>query len=114
MLVLLQRVAREGIAAEVTKPDPEKVVDGDPVHRTWNVEDAGGLYCGVWQSTPGAWRVDYAEWEYVHILAGHSVLTGDDGSEITLRAGDAWIIRPGFRGVWRVIESTLKEYVIRT
>lgn len=114
LLDLLQRVAREGIAAEVTKPEPEKVVDGDPVHRTWNVEDVDGLYCGVWQSTPGAWRVDYAEWEYVHILAGVSVLTGEDGSEITLRAGDAWIIRPGFRGVWRVIESTLKEYVIRT
>jgi hypothetical protein len=111
---LLQRVAREGIAAEVTKPEPHKVVDGDPLHRTWNVEDRDGLYCGVWQSTPGAWRVDYAEWEYVHILAGYSVLTGEDGTEITLRAGDAWIIRPGFRGVWRVIESTLKEYVIRT
>jgi hypothetical protein len=58
--------------------------------------------------------VDYSEWEYVHILQGVSVLTAEDGTAITLRAGDAWIIRPGFRGTWRVVETTRKEYVIRS
>ena len=42
------------------------------------------------------------------------MLTGDDGLVHDLRAGDALILRPGFSGVWDVIETTRKEYVIRT
>jgi uncharacterized cupin superfamily protein len=56
--------------------------------------------------------VDYAEWEYIRILSGHSILTDDQGRETHLRAGDSWIIRPGFKGVWTVLDTTLKDYVI--
>jgi uncharacterized cupin superfamily protein len=111
---LLLRLARDAIAPEVSRPDPARVISGDPVHTTWNLEDRDGLFCGLWQSTPGAWRVDYSEWEYVRIHSGVSVLTGEDGAAVTLRAGDAWIIRPGFRGTWEVLETTLKDYVIRS
>jgi uncharacterized cupin superfamily protein len=111
---LVERLSRDGIPPEVARPDPAKVVKGDPVHSTWNLEDRDGLYSGLWQSTPGAWRVSYAEWEYVHIHAGHSILTGDDGSVTHLRAGDSYIIRPGFQGMWEVVETTLKDYVILT
>ncbi len=113
-MTLIQPVTRNGITPEVSRPDPAKVVSGDPVHSTWNIEDRDGLYAGLWQSTPGAWRVSYAEWEYVCIRAGHSVLTGTDGSVTHLRAGDSALIRPGFEGVWEVIETTLKDYVIRS
>lgn len=108
----LHRVAREGIAAEESRPDPAKVVSGDPVHTTWNIEERGTLYCGLWQSTPGKWRISYEEWEYVHILKGVSVLTDALGQETVLRAGDSFIIRPGFSGTWEVLETTLKDYVI--
>ena len=110
----LLRLTQDGTAPEVTRPDPAKVTKGDPVHSTWNLEDRDGLYCGLWQSTPGAWRVSYEEWEYVHILSGHSILTGEDGTVTHLRAGDSLIIRPGFKGTWEVVETTLKDYVIRT
>ncbi len=103
-----------GADPEVSRPDPAKLIAGDPVHRTWNLHASGGLYCGIWQSTPGAWRVAYDEWEYVNILSGHSVLTGADGSVQVLRAGDRCIIHPGFTGVWQVIETTTKDYVIQT
>lgn len=110
---LLERVTCDAIPPEVTRPDPSKVLAGDPVHTTWNIEDAAGLYCGLWQSTPGKWKISYIEWEYVHILTGVSVLTDAQGVRVTLRAGDSWIIRPGFDGTWEVLETTLKEYVIR-
>ena len=113
-MTLSQRVSTEGMTPDVSRPDPARVVRGDPVHTTWNLEDRGGLYAGLWQSTPGAWRVSYSEWEYFHILKGHSVLTGDDGTVHVLKAGDALILRPGFAGVWETVETTLKEYVIRT
>lgn len=111
---LLARVTRDGIPPETERPAPEKVISGDPVHTTWSVEERGNIYSGLWQSTPGKWRVSYAEWEYVHILAGHSILTDADGHATHLRAGDSWIIRPGFAGTWEVVETTLKDYVIIT
>jgi uncharacterized protein len=108
------RVTREGTEPEITRPDPAKVLAGDPVHTTWNIEDRDGLYAGLWQSTPGKWRVSYSEWEYFHILSGHSVLTAADGTVTDLRAGDSLVIRPGLTGTWEVVETTLKDYVIRT
>ena len=90
-MTLSQRVSTEGMTPDVSRPDPARVVRGDPVHTTWNLEDRGGLYAGLWQSTPGAWRVSYSEWEYFHILKGQSVLTGDDGTVHVLKAGDALI-----------------------
>lgn len=113
-VTLIEQVTRANCEPEVDRPDPEKVLAGDPVHTTWNLEDDDGLYCGLWQSTPGKWRVSYAEWEYVHILAGHSILTGKDGHATHLRKGDSYIIRPGFEGTWEVVETTLKDYVIRS
>lgn len=108
----LFRVTREGAEPEISRPDPDKVLAGDPVHSTWNLEESGTLYCGLWQSTPGKWRISYAEWEYVHILQGVSVLTDAGGQETVLRAGDSFVIRPGFEGTWEVLETTLKDYVI--
>ncbi|MGL4311423.1 MAG: cupin domain-containing protein, partial [Paracoccaceae bacterium] len=37
----------------------------------------------------------------------------DDGTEYPLGPGDSFILRPGFTGIWRVLDTTLKEYVIR-
>ena len=99
--------------AEITRPDPAKVIAGDPVHSTWNSDEGGGLHVGQWHSTVGTWRLTYDEWEYVHIRQGHSVLTPDGGAPIHLRPGDALVIRPGTSGTWQVIEPTLKDYVIR-
>lgn len=111
-MTLIQRIDRSGITPEVDRPDPGIVLAGDPVHTTWNMEDRDGLYCGMWQSTPGKWEISYAEWEYVYIHQGVSILTDAAGNATTLRAGDSYIIRPGFEGTWEVVETTLKDYVI--
>ena len=113
-MILIQRVTRIGAVPDITRPDAATLVSGDPVHTTWNLEDSDGLYAGLWQSTPGKWRVSYSEWEYFRILSGYSILTGADGSVTQLHAGDSLIIRPGFDGTWEVVETTLKDYVIRT
>ena len=97
----------------VSRPDPAKVLEGDPVHTTWNLEDRDGLYAGIWQSTPGTWRIAYDEWEYCRILSGRSVITLDGGAAQAVETGDSFILRPGFRGTWQVLETTVKDYVIR-
>ncbi|MDG1115751.1 MAG: cupin domain-containing protein [Flavimaricola sp.] len=109
----LVNVTPKDTQPEVSRPDPTKVLAGDPVHTTWNIEESDGHYCGVWQSTPGKWRIRYDEWEYCRILEGISILTEDGGVRTTVRAGDSFVIRPGFEGTWEVLETTRKDYVIR-
>lgn len=109
---LIERVERGEIEPDVTRPDPEKLISGDPVHSTWSVESGSRAWCGIWQSTPGKWHVSYDEWEYVYIHKGHSILTGTDGAVVHLMAMDSFVIRPGFRGTWEVVETTIKDYVI--
>ena len=102
------------VEPEEGAPAPDRLLSGDPRFRTWNVEEAdGGLYAGVWESTPGKWRIVYEEWEYFRILSGYSIVTNDNGEVIHLRAGDSLILRPGFSGTWEVVETTRKDYVIR-
>jgi uncharacterized cupin superfamily protein len=102
------------ITPETGAPAPDRLISGDPQFTTWNIEEAeGGVYAGIWQATPGKWRIVYDEWEYFNILEGHSVVTEDGGDAIHLRTGDRLIIRPGFKGTWEVIETTRKDYVIR-
>lgn len=83
---------------ETERPAAEKLIAGDPVFTTWNLEERDGLYCGIWRSTPGKWRVTYDEWEYFRLTEGVSVITGAEGNATTLRAGDAFVVRPGFSG----------------
>ncbi len=102
-----------GVEPEEGAPPADRVVSGTPAFRTWNVEEADGLYAGVWEATPGKWRIVYDEWEFCHILSGISVIAEDGGETRTVRAGDSFVLRPGFRGTWEVVETTRKQYVIR-
>lgn len=104
-----------------TKAEPElgapaegRVLSGNPQFKTWNVEETGdGLYAGIWESTTGKWIVAYDEWEFFQLISGVSVLTEDGKDPVTLRAGDSFIIRSGFKGTWEVLETTRKTYVIK-
>lgn len=103
-----------GVEPEVGAPAEGRLISGDPQFRTWNLEEAdGGLYAGIWEATPGKWRILYDEWEYFNVLSGHSIVTEDGGEPVHLRTGDRMILRPGFKGTWEVVETTRKDYVIR-
>ncbi|MDR7224098.1 cupin domain-containing protein [Aminobacter aminovorans] len=103
-----------GIEPEAGAPASDRLISGDPKFTTWNAEEAdSGLYAGIWQSTPGKWRIEYDEWEFCHILSGVSVIAEEGGEARTVRSGDSFVLRPGFKGSWEVLETTRKEYVIR-
>ncbi len=109
----LVRIEPANAAPETSAPPPERLIAGNPVFTSWDIEERDGLFAGIWQSTPGIWRVEYDEWEYFRILEGHSIVTEEGGAPVDLRAGDSFVIRPGFRGTWQVVETTRKDYVIR-
>lgn len=107
-------VDASAVDPEEGAPAADRLIAGSPRFRTWNAEDTGdGLYAGIWESTPGKWRIVYDEWEFCHILEGVSVVAEDGGAARTVRAGDSFVIRPGFRGSWEVVETTRKAYVVR-
>ncbi|MEP9389296.1 cupin domain-containing protein [Mesorhizobium sp. KR9-304] len=107
------------IDAELVEPErgapaEDRLISGDPKFLTWNLdEQEGGLYAGVWEATPGKWRIEYDEWEFCHILSGVSVIEEDGGKTRTVSEGDSFVLKPGFKGTWEVLETTRKEYVIR-
>lgn len=113
MSLTLFRLAK--VQPETGAPPAERIIAGDPRHTIWTITESpdGRLFSGVWESTPGAWRVAYDEWEFCEIVAGVSVLTPDGGAPATVRAGDAFVIEPGFAGIWEVVETTRKHFVVR-
>ncbi len=96
------------------RPEPDRVLKGDPAQKAVNAfASADGRFsCGVWESQPGKWRVVFSENEFCHLLAGVIVVAGDDGSERTFRAGDAFVCPAGFTGTWDVVESAKKYYAV--
>jgi uncharacterized cupin superfamily protein len=111
---LVRLPATPTVAVEEYFVAPEKLIKGNPRQRVWlEYQDDTGRFCaGLWESEPGAWRVRYTEEEYCRILAGRSLITGDDGLAVEVGPGDEFTIPAGFSGTWRVVETTRKRFVI--
>lgn len=71
------------------------------------------VYVGEWSAGVGAWRIAYDEWEFCHVLEGVCELVSDEGVSQRFAAGDSFVIEPGFKGVWRVLEPMRKKFVVR-
>ena len=61
----------------------------------------------------GAWRVQYTEHEFCHLLSGRVRLHDDAGGDaVVLEAGQSFVVPAGFSGVWEVLEPARKLYAI--
>jgi uncharacterized cupin superfamily protein len=101
---------------KVGAPLPERAIEGVQVCKTW-VQDTtkdGDVAAGIWEVTPGAYRsIKGTTWEVCSILSGVSEITEDGKEPVIVKAGDIFIMQPGFEGVWRVIETTRKLWVTK-
>lgn len=106
------RLGGPSVKPEASKPN--NVVSGDPQQSLANYYADGGekFFAGIWESTPGKWRVSYSEHEFCHILAGKLVLADERGGSVTFKAGDAFVIPAGFAGTWETVEPVRKLYAI--
>ena len=95
-------------------PDPERLVSGNPSFKTW-VQDASKgekVLTDVWEATPGETHsIKGTTYEFCHIISGLIEIEEKDGETKTYRAGDSFVMKPGFVGVWRTIEIVRKIYV---
>jgi hypothetical protein len=95
---------------------PDRVIAGDPHHETQMrfTSSDSTLMAGTWTSTPGTWTAFADRDEFCVLLGGHVKLISEDGTEQEFRTGDSFLIPNGFRGVWHVLETATKHFVIRS
>ncbi|MDK1384821.1 cupin domain-containing protein [Sinorhizobium sp. 8-89] len=95
-------------------PPPERLISGNPSFKSWAQDVARGemIHTGVWEATPGETRSIKGEtFEFCHILSGVVELTPESGEPVAYKAGDSFVMKPGFVGVWKTIETVRKIYV---
>ena len=92
----------------------EKLLIGNPRQTLWQeyTDLTKVFHAGTWASEPGKWKVNYTEEEECHILEGVSIIEDQDGTAVTVRAGDRFVIPRGFVGTWQVVQATRKTFVI--
>lgn len=101
-------------APKETLPLPERLITGNPSFRTWAQDDSrdGKVLTGIWEATPGETHsIKGTTFEFCHILSGLVEIDETGGATQTFRAGDSFVMKPGFIGVWRTIETVRKIYV---
>ncbi len=78
---------------------PEDVLAGDPAVRSkvllHDGSDMSQGYSGIFSAEPGTVRSPLAAHESFYIAEGRARVTGPDGVEATLKAGDVAVLSPG-------------------
>jgi uncharacterized cupin superfamily protein len=94
--------------------NPETVVFGADVWEKTRVlytDAAGELTAGIWESAPGAWKIETLESEYVRLLRGEIRLTDEKGASRHFIPGDSFFVPVGFKGIWENVGLVRKVFV---
>lgn len=92
----------------------EKLLEGSPTTTSWEQDRIAGMVrTGIWEMTPGMNRsIKGDTYEYCHILEGIVEITVEGGTPRRYVPGDHFVMKPGFVGTWRTVETVRKAYVI--
>jgi len=93
--------------------DAEKIV-GNPDFRTWLQDESfeGRVRTGIWEATPGLTHCIKDVYEYCLILQGVVEIAENGKEPVTYRKGDSFVLKPGFRGTWRTLETVRKIFIV--
>jgi uncharacterized protein len=98
-----------------SKTSADRLISGDPSFKTWAQDESrnGTVHTRVWEATPGETRsIKGKVMEFCYILSGVVELTEEGQPPRTFRAGDSFVTKPGYIGVWKTIEAVRKIYVV--
>ena len=92
-----------------------KVTEGSPIMKTWilHTNNDETMISGYWEATPGTYHAKYKEYEFVHLLEGHIIITPDDGDPVSVKAGDTFVVESNFSGTWQIIEAVRKYFDVK-
>jgi uncharacterized cupin superfamily protein len=109
----LVHISESAARDELTAVGPRAGADaGDPQIRQLPVETGTGAKVGIWECTPGSWKVDdKADHETFYVISGRAVLEDDEtGTAVTITAGDFVTTPKGWSGRWTIEETLRKAY----
>ncbi|MEO0378758.1 MAG: cupin domain-containing protein [Pseudomonadota bacterium] len=106
----------DGVGLSAWEPmDPATLAAGKPVQsgHTYDENEARGYSVGVWHCTafddvPGPYPVD----EYMLLLEGQVVMALPDGTEVTVDAGEAFVLPQGLNCQWKMPCNVRKIFMI--
>ena len=97
----------------------DRLISGDPAFKTWELDrsDASrpwtNIRTGIWEATEGETRsIKGGTFEFCHILSGKAEIIEDGGEAHVFGAGDSFVMKPDFKGVWKTLETVRKIFVI--
>lgn len=99
---------------------PERLIEGAPSFQTWDLDSAlaeaakwGKIRTGIWEATPGTTRsIKGDTFEFCHILSGRVEIGEEGGETHSFGPGDSFVMKPGFVGTWKTLETARKIFVI--
>ncbi|WP_019529311.1 cupin domain-containing protein [Dasania marina] len=98
----------------VTAP-AEVMLSGNPVTTDWPAFDSadGRVSIGIWESQEYHKIKQHPnEMEYCLILEGTVRISDKEGNSQEFSQGQAFIVQPGFDGVWESLGKVRKHYII--
>lgn len=105
---------RAKVSAETSKPAPDRLLAGDPLHSVSNYfsDSTQQFHSGIWSSSAGTWRIQYSESEFCCLTRGRVALENRAGQRWEFGPGEGFVVPAGFEGTWQVIEECTKFYAI--
>ncbi|MEX0976342.1 MAG: cupin domain-containing protein [Woeseia sp.] len=98
---------------DASETPPELLLSGISTTRSWDAYSNARVNCGVWESEAFSKVKQHpTSLEYCFILEGEVKLTDSQGASQFFKAGDAFVVEPGFDGVWESLTKVRKHYVI--
>lgn len=89
--------------------------DQQEASRTLFESEDGSMEIGIWECTPGRFSADRTHSaETCHIITGRVEMRRADGEIRRLGPGDLLVLPRGWKGEWRILETTRKLYIIKT
>lgn len=97
-----------GMLAALAEGDQSRI-SGRILHQSPN----GQNETGIWQCTPGVWRLEVMRDEFCHFLRGRCIYTGDDGEITEIVPDTIAYFRQGWIGTCHATETVRKVYMKR-
>ncbi|MBL0374912.1 cupin domain-containing protein [Rhizobium sp. KVB221] len=115
MDTIVKLVGKDAQEPVTTDLDGWVVVEGTPSMKTWvlHTSNDGSMISGYWEATPGTYHATYTDYEFVHVMQGKMTITPDGGVPVVLGPGDAFVVEPGFKGLWKIEETIRKHFAIK-
>jgi len=91
-------------------------IDGRSTNRgrlLWKGNEDGLPEAGVWECTPGSWRLDLPRDEVCHFVSGRATYRADNGEVVETTPGTVAHFREGWAGTVTVHETIRCVYMLR-